>query len=144
PEVSLMYKQYNMNQMILPLDLEIKLEKNDIAYAVNDLVEQIPSQAFDGFRRSTGCPAYHPRMMEKLILCAYTQSAFSGRKIEYLVKDRIRMMWLDQGYEPSYRTINRFRVHPEVKEILRQCFVQFRAQLVQANQIEEAAIFIDR
>src|SRR5690625_1660806 len=138
-----MYKQYIMNQMILPLDLEIKLEKNDIAYAVNDLVEQIPNQAFDGFRRSTGCPAYHPRMMVKLILCAYTQSVFSGRKIEDLVKDSIRMMWLAQGYEPSYRTINRFRVHPEVKEILRQCFVQFRAQLIQANQIDEEAIFID-
>src|SRR5690625_5683949 len=102
-----MYKQYNMNQMILPLDLEIKLEKNDIAYAVNDLVEQIPCQAFDGFRRSTGCPAYHPKMMVKLILCAYTQSVFSGRKIEDLVKDSIRMMWLAQGYEPSYRTIDR-------------------------------------
>src|SRR5690625_3260825 len=53
------------------------------------------------------------------------------------------MMWLAQGYETSYRTINRFRVHPEVKEILRQCFVQFRAQLIQANQIDEEAIFID-
>src|SRR5699024_12173138 len=78
-----------------------------------------------------------------LILCAYTQSVFSGRKIEDLVKDSIRMMWLAQGYEPSYRTINRFRVHPEVQEILRQCFVQFRAQLVQAHQIDEEAIFID-
>src|SRR5699024_2852683 len=88
-------------------------------------------------------PAYHPNMMVKLILCAYTQSVFSGRKIEDLVKDSIRMMWLAQDYEPSYRTINRFRVHPEVKEILRQCFVQFRAQLIQANQIDEEVIFID-
>ncbi|WP_047982778.1 transposase, partial [Ornithinibacillus californiensis] len=55
----------------------------------------------------------------------------------------IRMMWLAQGYEPSYRTINRFRVHPEVKELLRQCFVQFRCQLVQEKLIEEEAIFID-
>src|SRR5690625_3932629 len=82
-------------------------------------------------------------MMVKLILCAYTQSVCCVRKIEDLVKDSIRMMWLAQGYEPSYRTINRFRVHPEVKEILRQCFVQFRAQLVQANQIDKEAIFID-
>ncbi|RNA69330.1 hypothetical protein EBO34_05140 [Alteribacter keqinensis] len=28
------------------------------------------------------------------------------------------------GYEPSYRTINRFRVDPEAKELLHQCFVQ--------------------
>lgn len=77
-----MFKHYNMNQVILPLDLEIKLQENDIAYAVNDIVENIPDDAFTGFQRETGCPAYHPRMMMKVILCAYTQSVFSGRKIE--------------------------------------------------------------
>ncbi|MDE1548259.1 transposase, partial [Jeotgalibaca sp. YN-L-12] len=34
-----MYKQYTINQVILPLDLEFKLQKNDVAFAVNDLVE---------------------------------------------------------------------------------------------------------
>lgn len=138
-----MFKDYNMNQVILPLDLEMKLQENDIAYAVHELVEQIPDEAFTGFLRDTGCPAYHPRMMMKVILCAYTQSAFSGRKIEGLLKDSVRMMWLAQGYEPSYRTINRFRVHPEVKELLRQGFVQFRCQLVQKDLIDHEAIFID-
>ncbi|MDY0404029.1 IS1182 family transposase [Virgibacillus sp. 179-BFC.A HS] len=138
-----MFKHYTMNQVILPLDLEIKLQENDIAYAVNDVVESIPDEAFVNFLRDTGCPAYHPRMMMKIILCAYTQSVFSGRKIEGLLKDSVRMMWLSQGYEPSYRTINRFRVHPEVKELLRQCFVQFRCQLVQEKLIDEEAIFID-
>lgn len=37
-----MYKNYTMNQIILPLNLEVKLDKNDIAFAVNDLVESIP------------------------------------------------------------------------------------------------------
>ncbi|MFV8830586.1 IS1182 family transposase [Alkalihalobacterium sp. APHAB7] len=138
-----MFKHYTMNQIVLPLDLEVKLQEADIAYAVNDLVEQIPDDAFAIFLRETGSPAYHPRMMMKVILCAYTQSVFSGRKIEALLKDSIRMMWLAQGYEPSYRTINRFRVHPEVQDLLRQCFVQFRCQLVQEKLIEEEAIFID-
>jgi len=138
-----MFKYYTMNQIILPLDLEVKLQENDIAYAVNHLVEQIPDEAFASFLRETGKPAYHPRMMMKVILCAYTQSVFSGRKIEALLKDSIRMMWLAQGYEPSYRTINRFRVHEEVNELLRQCFVQFRCQLIQEKLIEEEAIFID-
>lgn len=55
-------------------------------------------------------------MMLKIILCSYTQSTFSGRKIEGLLHDNdsIRMMWLAQGYDPSYRTINRFRVHPDM------------------------------
>src|SRR5690554_315832 len=138
-----MFKYYNMDQLVLPLNLEIKLQKDDIAFTVHELVESIPDEAFDSFKRDTGCPAYHPRMMMKIILCAYTQSAFSGRKIEALLKDSIRMMWLAQGYEPSYRTINRFRVHPDVQEILRECFVQFRCQLVEEKLIDEEAIFID-
>src|SRR5699024_12484826 len=98
-----------MNRVIVALGLEIKLDKNDTAFAINDLVESIPVESFEDFARSTGCPAYHPRMMMKIILCAYSQSVFSGRKIEALLKYSIRMMWLAQGYEPSYRTINRFR-----------------------------------
>ena len=51
-EVS-MFKDYNMNQLVLPLDLEVKFENNDIAFHIHHL-------------------------------CAYTQSVFSGRKIEEL------------------------------------------------------------
>src|SRR5699024_2940971 len=76
-------------------------------------------------------------------LCAYTQSVFSGRKIESLLKDSIRMMWLAQGYEPTYRTINRFRTNPLVADLLRQCFVQFRSKLVKEKEIDAEAIFID-
>ncbi len=77
-----MFKDYTMNQIVLPLDLEVKLQNNDIAYHVHHLVESIPQEAFEPFLRNEGCPAYHPRMMLKIILCAYTQSVFSGRKID--------------------------------------------------------------
>jgi transposase len=40
---------------------------------------------------------YHPKMMLKVILYAYTQSVFSGRKIEKMLNDSIRMMWLSQN-----------------------------------------------
>lgn len=138
-----MFKHYTINQIFLPLNLEKKLEDNDIAFVINDLVESIPDEAYKDYLRSTGCPAYDPRMMLKIILCAYTQSVFSGRKIEAMVKDSVRMMWLAQEYEPSYRTINRFRSNKYTKELLRQCFVQFRCALVEAKEIDEEVIFID-
>ena|SRR5699024_4605253 len=138
-----MFKNSTMKQVILPLNLEVKLDKNDIAFATNDLIQSIPEEYFEDFTLSTGCPAYHPCMMLKIILCAYTQSVFSGRKIEALLKDSVRMMWLAQGYEPSDRTINRFRTNLKVAGLLRQCFVQFRSKLVQEKQIDEEAIFID-
>jgi transposase len=141
--VSFMYKHYTMKQVILPLDLEIIIPEDDIAHAINRLIESIPAKVFKDFLRETGRPAYHPRMMLKIILCGYTQSVFSGRKIEALLEDSVRMMWLAQGYKPSYRTINRFRSNPLIENILRECFVQFRNQLVLENLIEEEAIFID-
>jgi len=58
-----MFKNYNMNQLVLPLDLEVTLQKNDIAFHVHHLVESISPEAFEPFLRNEGCPAYHPRMM---------------------------------------------------------------------------------
>ena len=39
-----MFKDYNMNQLVLPLDLEVKLQKNDIAFSIHHLVESIPEK----------------------------------------------------------------------------------------------------
>ncbi|WP_440051827.1 hypothetical protein [Lysinibacillus sphaericus] len=51
-----MFKVYNMNQLILPLDLEVKLQENDIAFSNHHLVESIPNEAFAPFIHHTGCP----------------------------------------------------------------------------------------
>ncbi|WP_245249899.1 IS1182 family transposase, partial [Vagococcus allomyrinae] len=138
-----MYKNYNMKQVVLSLDLENELEEHDIAFAINQLVESIPDIAFEPFHHQMGASSYHPRMMLKLILCGYTQSIFSGRKIESLSKDSIRARWLTQSHYPNFRTINRFRVNPIVQPLLEECFVQFRNQLVSQELIDTDAIFID-
>src|SRR5690625_483408 len=138
-----MYKNYNMNQITLPLDLEVILPDNDIAIAVNGLVESIPDTEFDPFAHPFGATSYHPRMMMKIILCGYAQSVFSGRKIEALLSDSVRMMWLAQNQRPSYRTINRFRVHPQMAVLIKEAFIQFRMQLAAHDLIDSDAIFID-
>ena len=138
-----MYKNYNMNQITLPLDLEVILPDNDIAIAVNGLVESIPDTEFDPFTHPFGATSYHPRMMMKIILCGYAQSVFSGRKIEALLSDSVRMMWLAQNQRPSYRTINRFRVHPQMAVLIKEAFIQFRMQLAAHDLIDSDAIFID-
>ena len=131
-----MFKNYTKNQVVLPLEFSFQL-KNDSAFAIDELIESIPEQRFLPFHHQTGLSSYHPKMMMKMTLCAYSQSVFSGRKIEELTKDSTRMMWLMQSYQPSYRTINRFRVIPLVNTLLQECFVQFRSQLVKEQLINE-------
>ncbi|PZL74294.1 IS5/IS1182 family transposase, partial [Enterococcus plantarum] len=91
-----MFKNYTTNQVVLPIDFSFQLEKNDITFAIDQLVESIPEERSLPFHHQMEPSSYHPKMMMKMILCAYTQSVFSGRKIEALTKDSIRMMWLTQ------------------------------------------------
>ena len=102
-----MQKDYNMSQLTLPIETSILIPDNDLSQHVNDIVESIPDIEFEGFKHHRGATAYHPKMMLKIILYAYTQSVFSGRKIERLLHDSLRMMWLSQRQTPSYKTINR-------------------------------------
>ncbi len=71
-----MFKEFNMDQLVLPMDLSSPLPKHDVAFAVNELIEPIPEKAFDACYTRNGRPSYHPKMMMKVILCAYTQSVF--------------------------------------------------------------------
>ena len=51
-----MFKHYTMNQVVLPIDLAVKLPKNDIAFSVNEVVESITGEAFKAFVGQTGFP----------------------------------------------------------------------------------------
>ncbi|ANQ63732.1 transposase [Staphylococcus equorum] len=126
-----MYKNYNMTQLTLPMETEILIPNNDIAYAVNQIVEAIPETEFYEFNHLNGASSYHLKMMLKIILYAYTQSIFSERRIEAAISDSIRMVWLSQDQKPSYRIINRFRVHPIMDKLLKSLFVNFRTQHIE-------------
>ena len=66
-----MYKNYNMTQLTLPMETSVLIPTNDISRHVNDIVETIPDNEFDEFRHH-GATSYHPKMMLKVILYAYT------------------------------------------------------------------------
>ncbi|MGX6979458.1 transposase [Vagococcus elongatus] len=140
-----MYKDYNMNQVTLSLDLEIYLGKDDLAFAINNLVESIPEKAFAAFEHQMGATSYHPKMMLKLILCGYTQSIFSSRRIEALAKDSIRARWLTQSHQPNFRTIDRFRVHPHVQVLLEVILCQDLGQVkLRKLDAHQRTSFLDR
>ena len=73
-----MYKDYNMAQLILPMETSVLIPTNDISRHVNDIVE-IPKTEF---RHHRGATSYYPKMMLKVVQYAYTQSVFSDRKID--------------------------------------------------------------
>lgn len=137
-----MYKYHNTNQLILPLNLAEEIPSNHIVWTINEVVEAIPKSVFIDFSKE-GRPAYHPCMMAKVILYAYTKKVFSGRKIEEMLRENIPMRWLAGEETPSYRTINRARISKNFEAILKEAFIQLSVHLVNKDIISGKAIHID-
>ncbi len=138
-----MYKNYNLIQLTLPIETSVRIPQIDISRYVNEIVETIPDSEFDKFRHHRGATSYHPKMMLKITLYAYTQSVFSGRRIEKLLHDSIRMMWLAQNQTPSYKTINRIRVNPNTDALIESLFIQFHSQCLKQNLIDGTKVEVN-
>src|SRR3989442_10140854 len=80
------FRAYDLNQrLLLPPDLREWLPEGHLALFVSDVVDELDLSAIvvayeDGDGR--GQPPYHPAMMVKLLLYAYSVGKPSSRKIE--------------------------------------------------------------
>ncbi len=106
------YKFCNYSQtMMVPISLDDQLVEGTIEFAINMLVEErMDMTRFDGkFKNDeTGCKAYNPRMLLKIILLAYARGIVHSRKIERECKKNVTFMALSCGQQPDHSTIAAF------------------------------------
>ena len=80
------YKSYTYSQTVmLPVSLKDQLAHGTIEFAIHTLVEEIMDMTrFDAkFKNDeTGCKAYNPKILLKIILLAYARGIIHSRKIE--------------------------------------------------------------
>src|SRR3712207_9454697 len=84
------YINYNMNQLCLPSDISNWVDENHISRIVNEVVENIDDKFLENFYEGGGRSSYHPKMMLKIVIYAYTQGVTSGRKMAKMCKEHIR------------------------------------------------------
>lgn len=134
-----MYSDYNMNQLTLDLSTSFSPKENHVACFINELVEalQINDPYIFGRPRE-----YDLGAMMKLVLFAYTRETFTSRKIERLAEENLYARWLTQEQIPSYRTIARFCVSNDVKELTQKGLETLTEYLRERNLIDDA-LFID-
>jgi transposase/IS5 family transposase len=119
------YKSYNYFQTVmLPVSLEDQLTPGTIEFAINMLVEErMDMTRFDAkFKNDeTGCKAYNPKILLKIILLAYSRGIVHSRKIERECKRNVTFMALSCGQEPDHSTIAAFvsSMKDEIKPLFR-------------------------
>ncbi|MNI79442.1 hypothetical protein D3C73_1358970 [compost metagenome] len=68
-----LYIQYTMDQLTLPMDLEEDIPHNHLVRVVNTTVNRLDDAIFDAVYPGGGRDSYHPKMLTKVIIYAYSQ-----------------------------------------------------------------------
>ena len=104
------FKSYNSNDNLLfPPCLGDYLPKNHNARVVSAIIDRLDISEIESGYKGGGASSYNPRMLLKVIVYAYLNNVYSGRKMERLLVENIAFMWLSGMQRPDFRTINLFR-----------------------------------
>lgn len=137
------FKEYSMDQLYLfPQNLNEMIPENHLVRVVNDIITQMDISTITATYKGGGTSSYHPRMLLKVIVYAYTQKIYSSRQIAKALRENIHFMWISGNNQPEYRTINRFR-SSRLKECIDQIFAEVIAFLVENKYVKLENYFLD-
>lgn len=138
-----MHIHYNTNQTTLPLEISSFLPQDHLVFTIEKVVNTLEDNHFHAFYQAFGRPSYHPKMLVSILLFAYSQGIFSGRKIEKMMIENLAMQYLTGQLVVSYRTINRFRVAEGMEELIRDLFIDLNLRLKMEELVTLDCLFID-
>jgi transposase len=105
-----MFKPYTQNQaQLLPSSLSDMIEKDHTARLISSVVDEMDLSAIEQSYSSQGCKAYHPALLLKVLVYAYSIGLRSSRKIADRLREDVVFMWLAGRQTPDFRTIALFR-----------------------------------
>jgi len=106
------FKPYNQTQTsLLPPNLEVFLGESHRAVILSEFIDELDTDKLvkSYNNQNGGSSAYHPVMLLKLLIYAYSNAVFSSRKIAMKLREDIAFMFLAGNNQPDFRTISRFR-----------------------------------
>lgn len=137
------YKSYNQNDSLLfPYCIGDFIPENDPVRVLDAIVEHLDISAIEATYKGGGASSFAPRMLLKVVLYAYLQNVYSGRKMEKLLKRDVNFMWLSGMQRPDYNTINLFRKN-RLADVMDDIFTQVVQMLVDAKFISLEVQYID-
>ena len=117
------FREYSQCQgLLLPPSLEEFVPDDHEVRIVNEVVDTMDLSPLFTRYEGGGAPAYHPGMMLKVIIYAYSRDTYSSRSIAQELKTDTAFMFLSGLQSPDFRTICLFRA--EHADVLPTLFVE--------------------
>lgn len=137
------FQSYTQKQIpMFPIDIGQLIGDTHLVRIISDFVDQLSIHILTKPFEKEGKPPYHPVMMMKVILYAYSIKLFSSRKIEKALLQDITFMWLSSMQTPDHNTVNRFRSY-YFKDILDDVFTKLLDLLQEQGYIRFETYFVD-
>ncbi len=137
------FKEYAQGQVVfLPTDIEAQIPPKHLVRVVNTAIEKMDLSRLVAQYKGGGASSYHPKMLLKVLVYAYTQQLYSSRKIAKALRENIYFMWLTGNQQPDFRTINRFRSEV-VKDVIEDIFASVLELLIDGGYVKLENYFLD-
>jgi len=120
------FKPYNQSQaMLLPPRLADCLPVDHIAFLIDETVNNLDLSPLEATYSDSGCPAYDPGLMIKMLFYGHTQGVTSSRKLERAAYENNAFRFLAGNCQPDHGTISLFRKRhlTGLKEVFSQIVV---------------------
>lgn len=127
---------------LLPPDLEELIPEDHLVRVVNRVFDELDLEPILKEYKGGGTSSYHPRMMLKVLVYAYTQRANSSRQIAKGLRENVNFMWISGNNRPDFRTINRFR-SSVMKEGIEVVFSEVLEYLIEGGYVKLENYFLD-
>lgn len=137
------FKEYNQNQEIdVSLYLPDLIAKNSVCRIIDDLVERIEMSELEAEYKNYGCPSYHPKMMIKVWVYAYSTKVYTSRPLAKKLREDLGFIWLAGKNAPSFKTLCSFRAG-KLKGLCEVVIKQMLLYLVEEGYIDLQDLYID-
>lgn len=138
-----LFKTYNQHQMmLLPPSLDELVPENHLVRVVNDAIEHMDIEPLINTYKGGGTTSYHPLMMLKVLIYAYTCQIYGIRRIAKALRENVHFMWLAGGNRPNFRTLNLFR-NSRLKKTIEEIFASLLEHLIESGYVKLDDYFVD-
>jgi len=101
--------QHPSQVMLFGVSVDESVPASSDVRVLSEVMDLLDWSGILGSYCDEGCPAYPPQIMAKVLAYAYSNGIRSSRKIEALVENDRRYIWLAGGLRPDFHTLARFR-----------------------------------
>lgn len=100
---------YKDQNWLIPQSIKGMIPKEHICFFVEEFAESLDFSSFDQLYGGAGHPAYHPRILMKILVQGMLSRIRSSRKLAAATRESFIFMYLAEKVNPDFRTISRFR-----------------------------------